>query len=483
MVIAKTVSNQLDELATQYDVLAHEVTDTIESAAASLGLDEDTVARAVVLRDEDYICMAVLPLNYMIDFADLKALTQRNLQSIPNQFVSDMFSDCEDGVIPPFGGVYNIETFYDVSLLNKPAIVLEAGSHQTMIRLTRDEFRKLVESNHRGSFAKPVSLLRYENSNHEPLLELPHAIDLGASFRHLLPVADIDTDIEKAPGMPVLSMVANNLIDLQKSGKGSIPDLLELISRDPVLTAYMIRFARSFIFNKPANLRTLDDALSRVLGFDIGLALALALSIMQPFVVQPVGPLGRKAIWKHSLLLASLTRHLADELPAKTVLDHGKLFLSSLLHNLGFILYGHLFHSKFFLLNKLVELNPQIPVMEFESLLTSNKSIGVMPVSSHAQVAAGLLESWGLAQEVVVAVRFHHDDLYEEKDSIYANLILIADHLLKAHQIGDALNDEPPQYILERLKLDLGRLEGITRQLIEDSDDLPALIQIMTSRK
>ncbi len=481
MVLAPTVVNQLDALAAQYDVLAHEVTDTIEAAAASLGLAADTVARAVVLRDEDYICMAVLPLNYLIDFADLKALTQRNLQPVANQFVGDMFADCDEGVIPPFGGVYNIETFYDVSLLSKSVVLLEAGSHQNMIRLTRDEFRKLVEINHRGCFAKPASLLRYENNLHEPMAELPHGIDLGASFRHLLPMADIDTDIEKATGMPSLSMMSNDLLSLQKS-EGSIPELVELVSRDPVLSGHVIRFTKSFMFAKPANLVTLDDAMSRVLGFDMGHGLALALSIMMPFVVQPVGPLGRKSLWRHSLLVATLARHLSDELPVKKVPDQGKLFLAGLLHNLGFILYGHLFHSKYFLLNKLVELNPQIPVLEFEPLITSSKRIGVMPVNSHAQVAAALLESWGFPDEVVTAVQFHHDDLYEEDNATYANLILVADHLLKAHNIGDAISDEPPQYILERLKLKLDRVEGITLQLLEDSDDLDALIRGMASR-
>ncbi len=480
-VLAPTVVKQLELLGTQYDVLAHAVTDTIDAAAASLGLSTDTVARAVVLRDEDYICMAVLPLNYLIDFADLKALTQRNLQPVDNQFVADMFSDCDAGVVPPFGGVYNIETFYDVSLLNKSAVILEAGSHHNLIRLTRDEFRKLVETNHRGCFAKPESLLRYENSLHEALPEIPHGIDLTASFRHLLPIVDIDTDFEKAPGMPVLSVMSNSLISLQKS-ESSIPDLVELVSQDPVLSTYVIRFTQSFMFGKPANIRTLDDAISRVLGFDTGHGLAMALSILQPFVVQAVGPLGRKSLWKHSLLVATLAHHLSDELPAKKVPDQGKLLVAGLLHNLGYILYGHLFHSKFFLLNKLVELNPQISVLEFEPLLTSSKRIGVMPVKSHAQVAATLLNSWGLASEIITAVEFHHDDLYEEQDALYANLILVADHLLKAHDIGDAISDEPPQYVLERLTLKLDRVEGITRQLLEDCGDLSSLVQIMTSQ-
>ena len=159
MTLAPRIQKKLDALAIPFDVLAHAPCDSLEAAASALKLPIHSLARAVVLREQEYLCMVVLPLNYLIDFADLKAITHRDLQPLSANELSRLFPDCDAYTVPPLGELYQIETFYEVSLLNKPTVLIEAGRRHCLIRLTHQEFVRLVDVNHCGSFAKPMAVL------------------------------------------------------------------------------------------------------------------------------------------------------------------------------------------------------------------------------------------------------------------------------------------------------------------------------------
>ena len=55
------------------------------------------------------------------------------------------FPDCEVGAMPPFGNLYEMETFVDESLAEDPEIAFNAGTHTELIRMAFSDFRRLVK--------------------------------------------------------------------------------------------------------------------------------------------------------------------------------------------------------------------------------------------------------------------------------------------------------------------------------------------------
>ena len=86
----------------------------------------------------------------------------------------------------------------------------------------------------------------------------------------------------------------------------------------------------------------------------------------------------------------------------------------------------------------------------------------------HSQIGAWLMQAWEMPAEIIVTLREHHNPAYRGEHEVYPHLVLVADHLLKRHEIGDAPSGELPVESLEVLGLDAERVEGQLEALFED---------------
>ncbi len=59
--------------------------------------------------------------------------------------ISRLFADCEPGAIPPLGAAYGMRTVMDDSLADPQEIYFEAGDHEMLIQMSRDDFLRLME--------------------------------------------------------------------------------------------------------------------------------------------------------------------------------------------------------------------------------------------------------------------------------------------------------------------------------------------------
>jgi len=57
----------------------------------------------------------------------------------------DRFPDCEIGAMPPFGQLYGMPVFADERLTRDREIAFNAGTHHELIRLSWQDFAKLVQ--------------------------------------------------------------------------------------------------------------------------------------------------------------------------------------------------------------------------------------------------------------------------------------------------------------------------------------------------
>jgi Ala-tRNA(Pro) deacylase len=89
--------------------------------------------------------MAVLSAN---DTANLDVLRReigcRVLRLTAEDKFRDAFPTCKVGAMPPFGNVFNLPTYCEVTLTENAEVEFNAGSHEETVRMDFDDYQKLV---------------------------------------------------------------------------------------------------------------------------------------------------------------------------------------------------------------------------------------------------------------------------------------------------------------------------------------------------
>jgi Ala-tRNA(Pro) deacylase len=90
--------------------------------------------------------MCVLSACYKIDLSALKGqLGAKSVELAEEKEIGKIFDDCELGAEPPFGNLYDLPTVMDKAIEKDDHITFQAGTHEKAIRMSMDDYRKLVE--------------------------------------------------------------------------------------------------------------------------------------------------------------------------------------------------------------------------------------------------------------------------------------------------------------------------------------------------
>ncbi|OOZ41130.1 hypothetical protein BOW53_05225 [Solemya pervernicosa gill symbiont] len=442
---------------------------SLEQAAEAADVEQQEMARGVLLKDEQGIVMAVLPVSHVINFHSLKELLGRTLEMSGVNGMSEQFSDCEEGSIPPFGSLFGIETIVDESLAGLSKVYFEPGSHTTLIELGGTDF---------GNLQKSARFASFSTSSHD--LKVRQAKEQGGPIvlpevEGLTPLAEVKKRIEGLYKLPAMPEMARRILKLRDDPNAGAKELASIVELDPSLAAQVIRYANSPLFGYAGKLDTLQEAIARVLGFEAVLNMALGLSAGGTLRNPPDGPLGLNAFWKHATYCAAACQMLAKMMPKGKRPKLGMAYLTGLLHNFGFLMLGHIFMPEFFLLNKMVAANPETPITVLEKRMIGMGDAQNVLSMGHAEVGAWLMESWEMPEELIVSMREHHNADYTSEYAVYAQLILLANTLLKGHDIGDADSDEISPAILEALGLEEDQVIEAMVEFMENSSNLDDL--------
>jgi len=156
MALANAVREYLERHRVAYRVLHHTRTMSLEQAAAAAFVPPNQVARAVLLKDEHGVLLAVLPLSHLLDFTALQTQLQRSMEPVPVAECARLFIDCEPGSIPPLGEAYGIDVLIDDSLAEHAQIYFEPGDRSMLVGIDSDDFQLLLGCARRGRIAQPT---------------------------------------------------------------------------------------------------------------------------------------------------------------------------------------------------------------------------------------------------------------------------------------------------------------------------------------
>jgi len=201
--------------------------------------------------------------------------------------------------------------------------------------------------------------------------------------------------LKQIKSVPSLPSVVIRIRKYLNDPEVSFDELARVIEHDPGLTANILQLANSAYFGWSRKIKTVKEAITR-LGTN---------RIFQMVLCMSVAPLVRKAVRGYDMEADSLWEHsFATAITAEKMVAALKLrgreeaFTAGLLHDMGKVVLGTFVEVDDEPIKAMVA-REGLPFDEAERLV-----LGV----DHADVAAELLQSWKVPDEVVAAARWHH---------------------------------------------------------------------------
>ncbi|MGD9730011.1 MAG: HDOD domain-containing protein [Nitrospiraceae bacterium] len=293
-----------------------------------------------------------------------------------------------------------------------------------------------------------------------------------ASPRDGEPLLDIKARIKRLDKLPPMPEMTQKILRLSAKSDADVKELVEVVELDPSLASQVMRYASSPFFSYQGRIESVQTAITRVLGFNTVMNLALGATAARPFKIARNVPLGLDAFWRLAVYSAALVQALSSAVPKEMRPPAGIAYLAGLLHNFGHLLLGHLFKQEFLILNKFVSKYPDKPVE-----LIEHRVLG----TDHGMIGAWLMEAWQLPEEIVVAVREHHNENYQEIHAVYPQLVFLADRLLKGYNIGDAVDAQVPPALLDSLGIGEYQAMTITAKIMEGCEGLDSMASSFAS--
>ena len=244
--------------------------------------------------------------------------------------------------------------------------------------------------------------------------------------------------------LPPLPETARELLKLRNEPDANMEQLVGLIEKDPSLAAFVVKYARMAIFSYGERITSVQHAVSLALGFNNALNMTIGVASSGCLKVTKHGPLGRIHVWRQALACAALCRELCKIMSNKHQIDSGLAYLCGLLHNFGYLLFGHLLPQQFDFLNNLCSRYPEKDIRHLEL-----HAFGI----THDVVGTYLIKAWQLPDEIATTVAEHHFPDYEGKYSQYVKLVATVNRLLQYEGMADDCQHVETTVLLESLQI------------------------------
>ncbi len=138
--------NLLDQEHVRYITIQHSPAYTAQEIAASAHISGKELAKTVIAKVDGKLTMLVLPASYQVNLQHLSdKLGTKNVELASENEFENAFPECELGAMPPFGNLYNMDTYVDKSLEKDEEIAFNAGNHSELIKLAYKDFVRLVQ--------------------------------------------------------------------------------------------------------------------------------------------------------------------------------------------------------------------------------------------------------------------------------------------------------------------------------------------------
>ena len=260
--------------------------------------------------------------------------------------------------------------------------------------------------------------------------------------------------VDKVQGLPTLPSMLNNINRMVLNPATSAKEVAQVISSDPALTSKVLRVVNSSFYGFPNRITTVSHAIV-ILGFNTIKSIVLSSTIFDVFRrgAKP-GDFDRAEFWKHSIGCGAAAKVLGRRINYPMLEE---LFIAGLLHDVGKIVLDQYVPDKF---------GEVVNLVRTRDILISEAETEILGVT-HADVGAWLFEKWNLSKGLTDTVRCHHNPALAGESQRFAEIIHVADVLVRALRFGNGGDQKIPaiqESAWRSLGLQESELDGLLSQ-------------------
>ena len=413
-------------------------------------LDPARKVQAVLLDDAVGILMVLFTQSHLLDLNRLADLIGRRMTALAPDRLQTLLDKQGLSLLPGLPALINSPCLYEEQLLQQPTLLISAGEPGQLLEITREDFKRLLKNASVGGFGEPLSAIKLDYAGDDGEA-ITRAVQAFTARR-------IQQRLEATIELPPLAESVRRIMRLRSDPEVTIDEITSVVETDPALAAQVMSWASSSYYASQSKIRSVEDAIVRVLGVDLVINLALSLSLGKSLSLPKDNPQSSTPYWQQSIYTAAVIEGLTRAMPREQRPEVGMTYLAGLLHNFGYLLLAHVFPPHFSLICRHLEVNPHVSHSLIEQHL-----LGI----SREQMGAWLMRFWGMPDELAIAVRHQHDPAYVGVDAQYPNLVCVALSLLRSRGIGHGACAPLPDALFERLGVSRDKAEAVVSKVLE----------------
>ncbi len=242
--------------------------------------------------------------------------------------------------------------------------------------------------------------------------------------------ADYTELLSKLQDIPTLPMVAMRVNELINDPNSSSADIAEVLKKDQVLTAKILRLVNSSYYSIPGGVADVQRALA-FLGFNTLAQLVLSISVFSVFSSFEKEGFSMLDFWRHALGTAVGSELLAKRLKLPKPIKPEEAFTCGLLHDIGKLVLNEIDPDR---LGKILgeASRRQCSFIEVEK---------EWDLPSHCYLGEVIAAKWGLPQTIRLTIHYHHQDV-STLDTVLTSakpmiqIVRLANTLCVKNQVG-----------------------------------------------
>ncbi|WP_045856144.1 HDOD domain-containing protein [Teredinibacter purpureus] len=459
MPLPASIQELLDTQKVTYNIA--QMDDRITSLALVQQQQQACLVQSILLQDAQGRVQVLLPGGSMVDLDALQQQTGRHFEGVNIEELKPLMKEGELSCVPALPRWQGMPTIVDAALLKQKKLWLYAGTDGSMLEIAQQDFASIITSSDVVDCATPIPQFVTDARGDEEKI-----LDSVKRFTQKRIRQRLDETLE----LPPLPETAQRIIKLRADPNADINDLANIVEIDPSLAAQVVSWAASPYYSAPGKIKSVHDAIVRVLGFDMVLNLALGLALGRTMSMRSLTPAHIDEYWRGAVYTAAAVEGLVTSIGRESRPSFGMAYLSGLLNNFGYLVMAEIFPPYWSNIERVCKANPHVPMASVEQHL-----LGV----TGNQVASWLMDNWNMPQEVVVALRQQHNAEYVDEYAVYAKLVHIAQNLLAGAGFGKTLARPIPERLFEELQLDRETAKVTIDNILESGEDLDAIAEKM----
>ncbi|MGE0482272.1 MAG: HDOD domain-containing protein [Phycisphaerae bacterium] len=212
--------------------------------------------------------------------------------------------------------------------------------------------------------------------------------------------ADVLIAIRQSDAIPSMPQIVTRLLEVTSDANYKQDEVVELLATDAGVTTDILRLANSALFGLTRQVSSLRQALT-ILGIRRTRTLVMGRCMIERANAGPPHALDVGFYWRRSLATGVLAARFADDVLSER---REEAFIAGLLCDIGVMVLSRALGTKYAPLAKAYS-----SAQTRDLLAQELKLLGV----GHPEVSALVLERWMLPEEMVAAIRHHHNSPFD----------------------------------------------------------------------